>query len=50
VVQLRYDPALGALMDTHGSDALFPSADIPILTGLAKGAILPMCQQIETVL
>jgi hypothetical protein len=25
---------------THGPDVLFPSADIPLLTGLAKGGIL----------
>jgi hypothetical protein len=34
---------------THRSDALFPSADISLLTGSAKGAILPMCQQFEIV-
>lgn len=34
----------------HGNAALFPSTDVPLLTGLAKGAILPMCQQIEIAL
>ena len=34
----------------HGSDALFPGADILLLTGLTKGAVLAMYQQIETAL
>ena len=35
---------------THRSGALLSGADIRLLTGSAKGAILPMRQQIETAL
>jgi hypothetical protein len=32
---------------THGSDVLFPSAGIPLLTGLAKGAILRRANRLK---